>query len=370
MIRTALYAGSFDPVTNGHLDVIRQACRLVQHLVIAIGVHPGKAPMFSPEERADLLRATCAPLAEAEGASLDIVTFDDLAVSAARRSGASIFIRGLRDGTDLDYEMQLAGMNGAMAPEVQTVFPARLHRRPADHRHPGAPDRGHGRRCLALRSSPRGGTARRALHASLIPSIPLFQRTGDRPLMTHRTLHRRTAFLSLALAAMIGFAPVARAADDNTVYLDTKDGRVTIELRPDLAPQHVAQLKTLIKKGFYDGLKFHRVMDGFMAQTGDPKGNGTGGSSLPNIPAEFSQSPFRRGTLGMARSSDPNSANSQFFICLGDAPFLNGQYTVIGLVSSGMDVVDKIKKAAAGAPGGAVQNPDKIVKMQMAQGAK
>ncbi|CAA2145306.1 peptidylprolyl isomerase [Methylobacterium sp. SD274] len=188
--------------------------------------------------------------------------------------------------------------------------------------------------------------------------------------MTHRTLHRRTAFLSLALAAMIGFAPVARAADDNTVYLDTKDGRVTIELRPDLAPQHVAQLKTLIKKGFYDGLKFHRVMDGFMAQTGDPKGNGTGGSSLPNIPAEFSQSPFRRGTLGMARSSDPNSANSQFFICLGDAPFLNGQYTVIGLVSSGMEVVDKIKKAAAGAPGGAVQNPDKIVKMQMAQGAK
>jgi pantetheine-phosphate adenylyltransferase len=122
MIRTALYAGSFDPVTNGHLDVIRQACRLVQHLVIAIGVHPGKAPMFSPEERADLLRATCAPLAEAEGASLDIVTFGDLAVSAARRSGASIFIRGLRDGTDLDYEMQLAGMNGAMAPEVQTVF--------------------------------------------------------------------------------------------------------------------------------------------------------------------------------------------------------------------------------------------------------
>ncbi|WP_019903315.1 pantetheine-phosphate adenylyltransferase [Methylobacterium sp. 77] len=122
MIRTALYAGSFDPVTNGHLDVIRQACRLVQHLVIAIGVHPGKAPMFSPDERADLLRATCAPLAEDEGATLDIVTFDDLAVTAARRSGASIFIRGLRDGTDLDYEMQLAGMNGAMAPEVQTVF--------------------------------------------------------------------------------------------------------------------------------------------------------------------------------------------------------------------------------------------------------
>lgn len=181
-------------------------------------------------------------------------------------------------------------------------------------------------------------------------------------------INRRIALL--VVAALLGTAPAALAADENTVFLDTKDGRVTIELRPDLAPKHVAQIKTLIKQGFYNGLKFHRVMDGFMAQTGDPKGNGTGGSSLPNIPAEFSQTPFRRGTLGMARSSEPNSANSQFFICLGDAPFLNGQYTVVGLVSSGMDAVDKIKKAAPGAAGGAVQDPDKIVKMQLAQGAK
>ena len=131
MTRTALYAGSFDPVTNGHLDVIRQACRLVDRLVIAIGVHPGKAPLFSAEERAALLTETCGPVAQAEGAALEIVTFDDLAVSAARRSGATIFIRGLRDGTDLDYEMQLAGMNGAMAPEVQTVFlPASTQARP------------------------------------------------------------------------------------------------------------------------------------------------------------------------------------------------------------------------------------------------
>lgn len=122
MIRTALYAGSFDPVTNGHLDVVRQACRLVQHLVIAIGVHPGKAPLFSADERAELLSTICTPLVEREGAQLDVVTFDDLAVAAARRCGATLFIRGLRDGTDLDYEMQLAGMNGAMAPEVQTVF--------------------------------------------------------------------------------------------------------------------------------------------------------------------------------------------------------------------------------------------------------
>ncbi|GJE01335.1 pantetheine-phosphate adenylyltransferase [Methylobacterium isbiliense] len=122
MNRTALYAGSFDPITNGHLDVIRQACRLVGRLVIAIGVHPGKTPLFAADERAELIRATCGPLAAAEGASLEVATFDDLAVAAARRAGATLFIRGLRDGTDLDYEMQLAGMNGVMAPEVQTVF--------------------------------------------------------------------------------------------------------------------------------------------------------------------------------------------------------------------------------------------------------
>ncbi|GEO98585.1 pantetheine-phosphate adenylyltransferase [Methylobacterium haplocladii] len=131
MTRTALYAGSFDPVTNGHLDVVRQASRLTQRLVLAIGVHPGKAPMFSAEERAELLQKTCTPLAAAEGAEVEIVTFDDLAVSVARRHNASVFIRGLRDGTDLDYEMQLAGMNAAMAPGVQTVFlPASIGVRP------------------------------------------------------------------------------------------------------------------------------------------------------------------------------------------------------------------------------------------------
>ena len=122
MTSTALYAGSFDPVTNGHLDVVRQACRLSRRLVLAIGVHPGKTPLFSAEERADLLQETCTPLADAEGTQVEIVTFDDLAVSCARRCNAALFIRGLRDGTDLDYEMQLAGMNGAMAPDVQTVF--------------------------------------------------------------------------------------------------------------------------------------------------------------------------------------------------------------------------------------------------------
>ena len=122
MPRTGLYSGTFDPVTNGHLDVVKRACRLVDRLVIAIGVHPGKAPMFAAAERADMLRAACGPVAAGEGTELEIVTFDDLAISAARRVGATIIIRGLRDGTDLDYEMQMGAMNEAMAPELQTVF--------------------------------------------------------------------------------------------------------------------------------------------------------------------------------------------------------------------------------------------------------
>ncbi|ACK52441.1 peptidyl-prolyl cis-trans isomerase cyclophilin type [Methylocella silvestris BL2] len=181
-------------------------------------------------------------------------------------------------------------------------------------------------------------------------------------------LNRLIAGLSLALTLLAAGAP-ARAQDlKDTVYLDTKDGRITIQLRPDLAPKHVAQIEALTKQGFYDGIVFHRVIDGFMAQTGDPTGTGAGGSKLPNIKAEFSNEPFVRGTVGMARSQDPDSANSQFFITFADASFLNKNYTVVGKVVSGMDVVDKIKKGSK-ADNGAVTAPDKIVKMQMASDA-
>jgi pantetheine-phosphate adenylyltransferase len=122
MLRIALYAGSFDPITNGHLDVVRQAARLADRLVLAIGIHPGKAPLFSAKERLAMLEETCAPLARRAKCELAYVTFDDLVVSAAQRAGATILIRGLRDGSDFDYEMQMAGMNGAMAKDVQTVF--------------------------------------------------------------------------------------------------------------------------------------------------------------------------------------------------------------------------------------------------------
>jgi peptidylprolyl isomerase len=171
-----------------------------------------------------------------------------------------------------------------------------------------------------------------------------------------------------AASGQVLFASGAGAAEDpaNLLYLQLKDGRVVIRLRPDLAPKHVEQIKILVRRGFYDGIVFHRVIDGFMAQTGDPTGTGMGKSDLPNIPAEFTAEPFKRGTLGMARSQSPNSANSQFFICFAPAPFLENQYTVFGEVISGMDLVDKIKKGSA-SDNGTVESPDKIISMKLAQ---
>ncbi len=146
---------------------------------------------------------------------------------------------------------------------------------------------------------------------------------------------------------------------ENTAYLDLKDGRVTIQLRPDLAPRHVERIKALIREGYYDGLKFHRVIDGFMAQTGCPDGTGMGGSGK-KIEAEFTDEPFVRGTVGMARAQSPNSGDSQFFICFDDAQFLNGEYTVWGNVTDGMEHVDNI---ARGEP---PRSPDTIVKFSLA----
>jgi peptidylprolyl isomerase len=175
-----------------------------------------------------------------------------------------------------------------------------------------------------------------------------------------------TLLVGAALLPLAGSAMAAPAADPaHQIVLTTKDGRVVIQLRADLAPNHVKQIETLISQKFYDGIVFHRVIAGFMAQTGDPTGTGGGGSQLPNLKAEFSSEPFVRGTIGMARTQDPNSANSQFFICFDDASFLNGKYTVVGQVISGMDVVDKIKKGSSEA-NGAVSDPDKIMTLRMA----
>lgn len=169
----------------------------------------------------------------------------------------------------------------------------------------------------------------------------------------------------LAGLMTVGTVPSSEAAEpENILLLELKTGVVTIEMRPDLAPRHVARIKELVRDGFYDGLLFHRVIEGFMAQTGDPDGDGTGGSGQ-RIDAEFSTEPHRRGTVSMARSGNPNSADSQFFIVFEDAPHLNGQYTVWGHVIDGMDHVDRIKPGAA-ALNGKVFNPDRIISMKMA----
>ena len=184
-----------------------------------------------------------------------------------------------------------------------------------------------------------------------------------------RLAARLFAALILTLSLSIVMTDDSKAADpENTLYLDLKDGRVVIEMRPDLAPMHVARIKELVREGFYDGIVFHRVIDNFMAQTGDPTGTGTGGSGK-NLAAEFSDfEKFYRGTLGMARSQNPNSADSQFFIVLERAEWLDRQYTIWGEVTEGMEFVDMIEKGEG--QSGLVQDPDKIVKMQIAADAK
>lgn len=190
------------------------------------------------------------------------------------------------------------------------------------------------------------------------------------------SLHRRTLIAALpslgAIATLTWGLTMSDTADaqpkldpNNTIYLDLKYGRVVIELFPDIAPKTVERIKTLADEGFYDNTPFHRVIEGFMAQGGDPTGTGTGGSKLPDLPAEFTNKRhFLRGTCGMARSSDPNSGNSQFFIMFAPAPHLDGQYTIWGQVVQGMEFVDQIKRGAGGS--GTVTDPDRIVRMRVA----
>jgi peptidylprolyl isomerase len=182
------------------------------------------------------------------------------------------------------------------------------------------------------------------------------------------------AFIVALICAAPAIAQPLPAGLDkqNAIVIDTTKGRVVIKLRTDIAPQHAERIKQLAREGFYNNVPFHRVMDGFMAQTGDGKNfDGTGGSKYPNLKQEFSSVHFKRGIVGMARRGDSvDSANSQFFIMFADGASLDGQYTVIGEVVSGMDVVDKLKKAPPGSPGGAVTDPDKMVKVQVASDIK
>lgn len=178
-----------------------------------------------------------------------------------------------------------------------------------------------------------------------------------------------TRLLSLLALLLIPLMPQEALAVDikdpeNTLVIELKDGNVTLEMYPDAAPQHVARIKELAREGFYDGVVFHRVIEGFMAQTGDPTGTGTGGSDKADLPAEFSDIPFDRGVAGMARTNDPNSANSQFFIMFAEGHFLNNNYTVWGKVIDGMEHVDGIKRGRG--QSGMVDEPDKMISVKVA----
>lgn len=194
--------------------------------------------------------------------------------------------------------------------------------------------------------------------------------------MHRRTLLSRAVPFTAAIATFMNGTLMSDSADaqpaldlENTLYMDIKGGRVVIQLFLDLAPKHVERVKILARKGFYDGTPFHRVIEGFMAQGGDPTGSGSGGSDMPDLPAEFTNKRhFLRGTVGAARTSNPDSANSQFYIMFAPAPHLDGQYSIWGQVVQGMDLVDQIKRGSGG--GGTVSNPDKILKVQVAADAK
>ncbi len=348
MTRTAFFPGTFDPVTNGHVDLLRQALGIADKVVVAIGVNSGKSPMFTLAERKAMIDGMIKALGKKDAARVTAVHFEGLAVDAARNAGAAFIVRGLRDARDFDYEMQMAAMNAALASDVATVFL------------PASPATRHITATLIRQIAGMGGDVAPFVPANVAKAIAKARRADFTSFPVPEVPVDR--FLAILAVALVGILPLAAKAatldPENTILPHAEDGRVVIKLRPDLAPNHVERVKELTRAHFYDGLTFHRVIPGFMAQTGDPKGDGTGGSDKPDLRAEFKPAAhFLRGTIGAARSQDPNSANSQFFICLADAPWLDGAYTVWGEVVEGMEFVDEIKQGDPNVDDGRVNNP-------------
>ena len=365
MPRTALYAGSFDPVTNGHLDVVRHAVRLADRLVIAIGVHPGKAPLFSADDRLAMLQDTCGPLAREAKCELSCITFADLVVETARKAGATMLIRGLRDGTDLDYEMQMAGMNQAMAPGVLTVFlPASPMVRPITA-------------TLVRQIAGMGGDVSAFVPGPVAARLKKKFAALTQPISFQRgePMTSRRSILTLALGPVLALAcfavpSLAQSPLDNPAALreqapatykvkfDTSKGVFVVEVTRAWAPKGADRFYNLVKNGFYDNVRFFRVVSGFMVQFGI---NGDPATMARWRTAQIGDDPVtqsnKRGTITFA-TAGPNTRTSQVFINFADNSNLDGMgFAPFGRVVSGMNVVDALNaEYGEGAPRG--RGPD------------
>ena len=340
MKNIAIYPGTFDPITFGHIDVIKKALKFVDKVVVAISDGNQKNFLFPIDERVDIVKKALFSDLKFTKKNIDVITFNSLTTDLCKKYKSNIILRGLRAVSDFEYEFQLAGMNRKLYNKIETIF---------------------------LMSD----VENQIISSRFVKEIA--QHNGDLKKFTTKStiksLKERYAinilfFILLTLTSKLN-------AKENIMILKLKDGDVKIEMFPDVAPNHVKRITELANSGKYDNVVFHRVIDGFMAQTGDVKfGNssssdfnlqraGMGGSDLPDLKQEFNDLPHERGTVSMARSSDPNSANSQFFICFESASYLDRNYTVFGKVIEGMEFVDKIKKGDG--PNGSVSEPDKII---------
>ena len=343
MKNIAIYPGTFDPITYGHIDVIKKGINIFDHLVVAVSEVGEKNHLFSIEDRIKLVKSSLYKDMKISSKKIQVIKFSSLTTTLCKKFNSNIILRGLRAVSDFEYEFQLAGMNRKLNEKIETIFLM------SDVDNQVISSR------LVKEIATLNGSLTKFITKSVIKEIK----------------KKNMKFLTKTILFFILFNFTNINAKENIMILKLKTGNVKIELFPDVAPNHVSRIKELANSGKYDNVVFHRVIDGFMAQTGDVQyGNsadskfnlqraGMGGSELPDLKAEFNNTPHVRGTLSMARSSDPNSANSQFFICFEAAPHLDRQYTVFGKVIEGMDNIDKITKGDG--PNGSVSNPDKII---------
>ena len=349
-MRTAIYPGTFDPITLGHADVIKKSLKIVDKLIVAVSATQHKDYYFSIDERIEIIKRSLFSDLNVSKKKILIIPFESLTINLCKKYKASIIIRGLRVVSDFEYEFQLAGMNKKLDNNIETIFlMSEVENQVISSK-------------FVKEIAKLKGNIGKFVTKSVIKAIK------------EKDWKRLMKKILIFIFTILLITTNKSQTKESTMILKLKNGEVEIELFDKIAPNHVKRFKALANEGKYDGVVFHRVIDGFMAQTGDVKfGNsnspnynldlaGTGGSDLPDLKAEFSDTAHNRGVLSMARSSDPNSANSQFFIVFESAPHLDRNYSAFGKVTKGMEFIDKIKRGEG--PNGSVENPDKIITLR------